>query len=507
MGWAIEQNTGVANDVVWFLWYKGHIYASTDWTGVWRRDGPPWTNVFAPNLDGRLWHWEADGALYCGDGPRIRRSVDGVNWPIDVDLGVAFGLQGGYAASSIIGGYGDYLYLANIWAGVAFFYRRDLAGNWAVFAIPLAAGGIQRGLIGFGGEVYYTTSTNVWYWDGAAWAPEATLDGNCGTLPYISVIDHRLYICAWTVNTWGYYWKTAPVTNWSWLSLPVPNNTWAVWPLCEGADGEIYTLTRDGTDIRIYQKVGGQLNLIGYEAGLAAMPGTRGGICVDATGVMYFGSIVAGAIQFLAFAGVYNVTPAGGGLYPQSIDADGDGDALYIGLYDTATAQPILISVPLPLDGATSTGNAMFQPGAGNAVNVKCTDVGDNLVVSGHFGANEQVETSDDAGLNWTDIDPGTWAANLAQPLVVAPTSIDEVMVALDALQDLYETVDGGTTWIANTLAIGFTPSAMDRMVNGTEMIIGDGAGNRIDYSPNRGVSTANVTGAFGGNVAALEIT
>jgi len=60
---------------------------------------------------------------------------------------------------------------------------------------------------------------------------------------------------------------------------------------------------------------------------------------------------------------------------------------------------------------------------------------------------------------------------------------------------------------VQNNAAIGFTPSAMVKLVNGTEMIIGNGAGNRIDYSPNRGVSTANVTGAFGGNVAALEIT
>jgi hypothetical protein len=80
-------------------------------------------------------------------------------------------------------------------------------------------------------------------------------------------------------------------------------------------------------------------------------------------------------------------------------------------------------------------------------------------------------------------------------------------MVALSALQDIVETVDGGTTWVMNNAAVGFSPGAMAKLVNGDEMIIGDDGANVILYSPNRGVTTAVVTGAFAGNVAALEIT
>jgi hypothetical protein len=47
----------------------------------------------------------------------------------------------------------------------------------------------------------------------------------------------------------------------------------------------------------------------------------------------------------------------------------------------------------------------------------------------------------------------------------------------------------------------------MAKIPNGDELIMGDGAANRIDYSPNRGAQLTNITGAFVGNVAALEIT
>jgi len=245
--------------------------------------------------------------------------------------------------------------------------------------------------------------------------------------------------------------------------------------------------------------------MIGYDTP-AVGPGTRGGVCVDAAGDMYFGTRAAGTVQFFAWAGVYDLTP--GGLYPQAMDCDGDGDTLYVGLYDTATAQPILISVALPLDGAGSMGGNIFSPGAGNAINVKCIDVGDSLVVSGNFGNNEQVETSDDAGITWTDIDRDAWGAETAQPLAVDPLTIDEVLVCLATAQDVTETLDAGATaWVVNNAAIGFTPSAMAKLPNGNELIIGNGAGNRIDYSPNRGVTLVNITGAFGGNVASLELT
>lgn len=520
MGWVVEQNTGIGptNEVIKCLWYKGYIYAGTRNVGVWRRDGiGPWVQVFVQH--GKLWHWEDDDALYCGNHGQISRSVDGVAWALDVDLNVAFGLQGNYNSTSEIGGYGNYLYVANydLTVPCTWFYRRDLAGNWAVFGAAHAGGegGTGRGIIGFGGEVYWTNGTHVRYWDGAAWAVEVPLDGNCGTTSYMSVINNRLYIGA-PVSALhphgGYYWKTSSVTNWSFLTHELPDNTWSVFTLNEGADGETYTwATPDGTDIRVYRRVGNQLSLIMQDtAGLIAIHGLYGGVGVDAAGDMYLGGRSAATVRFFAFVPTYNLTATGGGLYPQAMDCDADGDMLYIGLYDTATAQPILVSVALPLDGAASMGSNVFSPGAGDAINVKCNSVSDNLVVSGNFGVNEQVETSDDGATTWTDIDRDAWGAETAQPSVVDPLTVAEVMVALATAQDITETDDAGATaWVVNNAAVGYSPGAMALLPNGDEMIIGDDAANRIDYSPNRGVTLTNITGAFagGGNVAALEIT
>jgi hypothetical protein len=516
MPWQVEQNTGVNDRVIRCIWWKGYIYAFTEDAGVWRRDGVgPWTQVFVNgNNGGQAWLWEEDDATYCGggalNGSKIYRSVDGTNWTVDVDLNVAFGLQGFYHNYSEIGGYGDYLYVANHDVGISttFFYRRDLAGNWIAHSTHVGVEGAGgRGIVGFGGEIYWTNWTEQRYWDGAAWSVEPTLTTQCGSTCYLSVIDDALYVLTSTSASLigGYYWRTAMATDWSFLNLPVPDNTWGGWTLCQGEDGEAYTIAQDGTTLRIYQKVGPLLDLIHYQATVGVGLGTRGGVCTDATGEMFFGTRAGGTVQFFAFAGNYNVTP--GGLYPQAVDCDGDGDALYVALYDTTTAQPMLISVPLPLIGGVSAGSNIFNPGAGTAINVKCPDVGDQAVVAGDFGNNEQVETTDDAGLNWTDIDRDAWGAETAQPLEINPISIEEVLVALAAAQDITETFDAGATaWVVNNAAVGYSPGAMSKLPGGDELVIGDDAANRIDYSPNRGVTLQNITGAFAGNVAALEV-
>lgn len=526
MPWQVEQNTGVNDYCIRCVWWRGHIYAFTENAGVWRRDGvapAPWTQVFAPaggNRGGTAWLWEEDnggqGAIYCGGGGapgpganQIFRSEDGTNWALDVDLNVAFGLQVSYNPWSVVGGYGDYLYVANydVTVPTTFFYRRDLAGNWAVFGAPHAgAEGLgNHGVIGFGGEVYWTNATSARYWDGAAWSIEATLDAQGGT--WLSVLDDILYVRTSTAYSLvgGYYWRTTAATEWAFLNLPVPDNTWGGWTLCQGEDGGIYAVAQNGTTLRIYQKVGPLLDLIAYQATVAPGLGTRGGVCTDATGAMYFGTNVAAAVQFFEFAGNYDVTS--GGLYPQAVDCDGDGDALYIALYDTGTTFPLLVSVALPLVGGVSVGSNVFPAAAGTAINVKCTDIGDNVAVAGRFsvGGNDSVQVSGDAGLNWNDIAPN-WG-DTAQPLLVGPCTLDEVVVALDALLDLMETEDGGATWIQRNAAIGYSPGAMARLPGGDELVLGNDAAVRIDYSPNRGVTLANITGVvYAGNVAALEV-
>jgi hypothetical protein len=514
MPWQVEQVTGATSPALRCVWFKGYIYAFTEDSGVYRRDGiGPWVQVF--NGGGIGWYWEADDALYCtgpAGGHQIHRSVDGINWPMDEDLLVTFGAHAGgsWQAWGAMGGYGDYFYYANHdvgGPGRTYFYRRDLDGNWAMTP-PLyvgVEGSAGRGIIGFGGEIYWTNNTSARYWDGAAWSIEATLDAQGGD--YMSALDDILYVCTSTIHSLvgGYYWRTPASTEWAFMNLPVPDNTWGGWTLCQGADGEIYTVAQNGTTLRIYQKVGPLLNLLHYQATVAPGLGTRGGICADATGAMYFGTRTGGVIRFFAFVGNYNVAP--GGLYPQAVDCDGDGDALYIALYDTGTTFPLLVSVALPLVGGVSVGSNVFPAAAGTAINVKCTDVGDQVVVSGNFGNNEQVETTDDAGLNWVDIDRDAWGGDVAEPLAVNPISIDEVMVCL-ASGVITETFDAGATaWAVNNAAVGYSPGAMARLPGGDELVIGDDAAVRIDYSPNRGVTLTNITGVvYAGNVAALEV-
>lgn len=224
----------------------------------------------------------------------------------------------------------------------------------------------------------------------------------------------------------------------------------------------------------------------------------------DADGNLYAGTDNS---QFWAYAADFAIAP--GGLPPQQMDVDGDGDALYVCVYDAA-AQPILVKVALPLFNH-AVGAAVFDPGAGTAINVKCGDVGGELAISGSFAAapgNEQVEVSEDGGGTWTDIDRDAWGVETAEPLLVDPDdAANRVMVALAGAQDIVETTDGGATaWTVNNPGVGYSPGAAAKLSDGDEIILGDDAANRIDYSPNRGITLTNITGAFGGNVTALEV-
>lgn len=514
MGWTVEQNTGVNGHVVRCVWFKGYIYAFTQDDGVWRRDGVgPWTQVF--NGTGLGWYWADDDALYCpgpAGGEHIHRSEDGLAWPEDIDLLATFGAHAGgwWHTWGAMGGYGDYFYYENHdvgGAGTTYFYRRDLDGNWDMpFATHVGAEGANgRGIIGFGGKVYWTNMLYARYWDGAAWSIETTLNGQGST--YMSAIDNKLYVCTDPSHSLvgGYYWKTTAATTWAFMNLPIPDNTWWVWTLCEGADGETYTLTSSGLNMRIYQKVGSILKLIAGQASIAAGVGTCGGICVDAAGAMYWGTRALGTIRFFYYDPDYDVTPEGGGLYPQAMDCDADGDALYIAVYDAA-GQPALIKVMLPL-ATGSMGSTMFGPAAGgSAINVQCTGVGQRLAISGRLsaGGNDSVQVSTDAALSWTDVAPA-WG-DTAQPIEVSPDTLDKIMACLDANQDIVETLDQGTLWLTRNAAVGYSPGAMARLPQGDELLVGDDAANRIDYSPNQGATLHNITGAFQGNVAALEV-
>jgi len=245
------------------------------------------------------------------------------------------------------------------------------------------------------------------------------------------------------------------------------------------------------------------LNLIAYQATVAPGLGTRGGVCVDAAGDMYFGTLVGGNIRFFAFVPDHDLTPVGTGLYPEALDCDADGDSLYVAVYNAA-GQPVLIKVMLPLT-ATSPGSAMFDPTDGDAINVKCSNVGGRLAISGNFAAagNEQVETSVDGALTWVDIDRDAWGAESAQPLLVGD-NIEQIMVALQTAQDITETANAGATpWIVNNPAVAYSPIAAAKLPQGDEMIL-SGSGIGVDYSPNRGTELHDTGGPT--DAVALEV-
>jgi hypothetical protein len=259
----------------------------------------------------------------------------------------------------------------------------------------------------------------------------------------------------------------------------------------------------NSTTGQVYARLGSHWVQQGTVVALALTAG-----CRDANGDLFAGGTVGGSTAFYLYTPDFAIAP--GGLPPQAMDVDGDGNAIYVGLYNAA-AQPVLVKVAAPLVN-NALGNAVFNPLAGTAINVKCGDVGGELAIAGSFAAapgNEQVEVSEDGGGTWADIDRDFWGVDTAEPLLVDPDdAANMVMVALASGQ-ITETLDGGATvWTINNAAVGYSPSAMAKLPEGDELVVGDAhAARKVEYSPNRGVTLQDITGGAAiGNVTALEV-
>lgn len=193
------------------------------------------------------------------------------------------------------------------------------------------------------------------------------------------------------------------------------------------------------------------------------------------------------------------LTPVGAGIPDQTMDVDGNGDILYLGLYNSG-GFPELLTVPLPLDGVTSTATSRYGPGAGDAINVKAHYlVGNFSIIAGHFGNNEQARRSEDGGPTYDDIDPGTWAANRAQPIAIDSNYEEHVLLALDALDDLVEK-DSADAWADLNTALPFDVGAMAIFdLDPNEIVIGRiNAGTpMVEYSPNNGSTLQDISGTL----------
>jgi hypothetical protein len=345
-------------------------------------------------------------------------------------------------------------------------------------------------MVGYGGKVYWAYGAARVRHYTTYWTADATIDWDAY---YFTDYGGALF-----ATGLGTVYRRSLTGDWV-IDMPDLGGAWHGGAVCIGADRVPYLAVNDGGgNSRVYARAGSGWSLHSTTAAT-----NLNAVIFDDAGVLYAGT---DSCELWIYTTDFNLTPIGAGFTNQAMDCDGDGGALYIGLYNAA-AQPVLVKRALPMT-PLGMGLNMFNPGAGTAIAVQCTDVGNDLVIAGSFAAaNEQVETSTDGANTWVDIDRDAWGAELAQPVDVSTTTLDEVIVCLQTAQDIVETFDAGATaWTVNNAAVGYSPGAMAKLPEGDELVIGDDAANRIDYSPNRGVTLQNITGAFGGSVAALEV-
>lgn len=498
--WALEFNPGMAGSIYKMFYFNGDIFGvgyGAAGRGIWRRTPPNWTRHFAAVGGGRACVW--DGQMWAGDGAvqDIHRSLDGVTWVQDW-------VPPGFVAWdhwSAFNAYEDYLRVGcrACQDGLTnHFWRRDKAGNWTETPVDQADINHFYDILNFGGrtgndDIYLSAqASDVYRWstDYGIWLNEPTLD-NVGAA-YFTEHQGTLY-----ASLSGQVWRRSRYGEWV-LDMADLGVGWDTKAISVGGDDVLYLAAEDGVNSRVYVRVGGHWVLHSTAAGVRFHS-----VVADAAGNLYAGT---NACQFWAYAADFALAP--GGLPPQAMDVDGDGDALYVCAYNAA-AQPVLVKVALPLVN-NAMGNAVFNPLAGTAISVKCGDVGGELAISGRLSAvgNDSVQVSEDGGGSWTDIAPN-WA-DTAEPLLVDPDdAANAVMVALAGAQDITETFDGGGTWTVNTPApIGYAPAAMARLPEGDELVIGDAhAARKVEYSPNRGVEIQDITGGAAiGNVTALEV-
>jgi hypothetical protein len=496
--WALDFNTGLgAGSVSRLVNFAGNFFGfclNTNAAGVWRRVGAGnWVRTIGPGAPGNygrgeVWHgymwWvQWDGANYS-----VYRSVDGINWSFDGTPAV------GGASWPAMGGYGSHLQLARIGGIGVEFARRTWTGGWTMYppATDLTAG-VPTGIMSFGSRVHLSTATGSYTWNGTAWSVDSPTSL---ALNYFMAWGPAIgNDSLWSTTLGGGTYHRFSSGDWR-LDAAAPYNGSLGFSL----DDDDNLCIGNSTFSLVYSRIGGHWHQQGTPAGTTIYSG-----CRDGNGVLFAGSITGGSTSFYIYTPNFNVAP--GGFPPQAVDVDGDGDSIYVALYNAA-GQPLLVKASAPLTW-DALGNAVFNPLAGDAISVRCTDVGGELTISGRFAAvNDQVRISLDGGTTWSQIDPGTWGGETAQPLEIDPLTTNEAMVVRQTVPDIIETLDGGTTWTAG-VAIPYSAGAMAKMINGDELIIGDDAACRIDYSPNRGVSQANITGAYGpggGNVAALAI-
>lgn len=499
MPWSVDGNTEAhngSNVARGFLSYGGELYmraggggglyhrvGAGNWSRIQLAAGPIYGRGTACVWNSLLWEVGTDNKVY--------RSNDGSTWIVDLDITATWGTTSpGYGLGSYQGA--SNLYLVHVTAGVIFYFAsRSLGGVWTnnvATARPSPVTNTQ-GIIGFGGDIFCSSFFGLERWDGVSWNEDSVTGLHFGPFPYhdgtifanASVGGGNLGLYRWTGSDWVQE-GTASNGISSYYSI----GTDGLLYIAGGIPGAVIYRRNDATNtwtaLDSYNGV------------------TDGGTCATHFGNDRFfcerstlGDDIY--IRDVTPADPYTIHPpvgggAGEGIAPQAIDVDGNGDIMYIGLYN-ASDNPMLIRVPLPL-AIDSQGNLIYDPADGDTINVNASKyVSDFFITSGYFGDNVQTHQSDDGGDSLIQIDPGNWAANRAQPIALDPNDEGHVLVALHTRDDLMEYTGSGTSWTLLDDALAFDVGAMAMYdLNTDEIFIGrDAAGaDVILYSPNNGV-------------------
>lgn len=498
MPWTLDFDPSATGVVYEMVWFNSQVFAFVyggSGPGVWRRDGAgAWTNTLAATAGrGAIFN----GEMYWAEARYIYRSADGTTWVTDVDFG------GGVAYShwSALGGDDTYLYAAMVnfqSVGGTTFRRRDTLGNWtanpAAFAAePSHSYDITR----WGGDVYWSAVTgNVRIYSGGAWANEPTLNNEW--FIYFTLDDDGTLFAAGDALE---VWRKNAGAGWT-VELSV-GGAWGNGIVCISANGTLYVAGNDGTDSRVYVRSGTSWSLDSTLSSVRFRSSMAGG-----TGDQFAGT---NSCEFYILANPDVQDPTGSGLYPQALAVDGNGDGLYVALYDN-NGNPIAVKVNLPLHHSM-TGSRIFNPGAGgDAINIKTSEfTGDYLYLSGKFAANNDMcRRSIDGGTTITDID-GNWGADRAQPIGLDVNDDEHVLLPIDgATDDLVETEDA-STWAVLDTNLPFDVSALAlHDLDPNELFIGNiaAAAALVSYSPNNGGTWADITGLLNvaGGIANIEV-
>ena len=177
---------------------------------------------------------------------------------------------------------------------------------------------------------------------------------------------------------------------------------------------------------------------------------------------------------------------------PCAINADGD--YVYIGGINSL-GFPTLLKFPTALNADATV---VFDPEAGDNIGVQCGVFdADAIWIAGDFGSTT-VQKSEDAGSSFANKDASTVGA--VEAFIVGPDSDDRVLVSDLDNDDIYETIDSGTSWTQINASSGIVANVVERLdKNVQESVFGnDGnATDNIDYTVNSGIDLEDYTSGF----------